>query len=519
MELARLAEAGVNAAQARRQLELFDRGIPPIRLVRPATVGDGIKVLSKTEIQAAIARFDPAQAAGRMTKFVPSSGAATRMFKSLAHCLQSLPETDQPMTQGDARKEGENLAELAFFITGLRKKRFAFFDDLRRVMDQAGYDIEQLISRGAYRPILDFLLTRRGLDYENIPKALVKVHRLAGDSLTFFEEHLLESLEYIMDQQGVCRIHFTIPPGHDARRHFEEHWREVRERHSARAVHWRVSFSEQKPSTQTLAVDEQNRPFRVEPGRILLMPSGHGALLENLGDLSADLVFIKNIDNVMPQRLRGGVVRAKKILGGHLLGLQQAIFDFLPDLNRGRRDRGFLDSVIRFCRRELFLPLPPDFNTLAADAQRLWLFEQLNRPLRVCGMIRNRGEPGGGPFWIREKSGRLRLQIVEASQVDADSPTQKKIHRSATHFNPVDMICGLTDFRGNRFDLRQLVDPESGFISCKSWTGSPIKVLELPGLWNGAMADWLSVFVEVPTATFAPVKTVNDLLRPVHAEK
>ncbi|MBA4397714.1 MAG: DUF4301 domain-containing protein, partial [Syntrophus sp. (in: bacteria)] len=355
-----------------------------------------------------------------------------------------------------------------------------------------------------------------GLNYGHLPKALLKFHKYPEGSRTALEEHLVEAVLYVKDRKRTCRVHFTVSEEH--RRDVEKHLNEIRARFERQHdVHLDIDISVQSADTDTIAVDMENRPFHDESGKLILRPGGHGALLSNLNRLSAgDIVFLKNIDNIVPDHLKPETVVHKKVLGGYLVTLQEQIFRCLRRLASDSVDAGDLDQIVLFCREKLNIFIHADFMTLDSASKRAMIFAKLNRPIRVCGMVRNEGEPGGGPFWVDEKEGTQSLQIVEESQVDPLSETQRSIWSAATHFNPVDIVCGIRDYRNRKHDLQQFVNQDAFSIVRKSEKGRDVLALELPGFWNGSMAYWITVFVEVPLATFNPVKTVYDLLRPAH---
>ncbi|MDZ7697016.1 MAG: DUF4301 family protein [Deltaproteobacteria bacterium] len=394
-------------------------------------------------------------------------------------------------------------------------ERFAFFGDLQSVLSKNGYLADDLLKKGRFREILSFLLEQEGLNYAHRPKGLLKFHKYPWGSRTAFEEHLVEAVSYIKDAAGNCFLHFTVSPEHmDG---FKTLLERVRPDYEKRFdVHYHTGFSTQDRATDTLAVTLNNRPFRQADGRLLFRPGGHGALLGNLNHINADMIFIKNIDNVVPDHLKGETFKWKQVIGGYLLQLQREIFTYMESLSSGRETTAFLDDVSAFLEESLLYPVPPEMKTASASVRRADLMERLNRPIRVCGMVKNAGEPGGGPFWVKDKDGETSRQIVETAQIDPDSRSQQGILGASTHFNPVDLVCGMKDWQGIPFDLSRFTDPDAVFISQKSKEGKDLKALEHPGLWNGAMARWITLFVEVPGITFNPVKTVNDLLRKEH---
>jgi hypothetical protein len=393
-------------------------------------------------------------------------------------------------------------------------KQLAFYDDLQALLAQAGLNLETLLAHGQYASILEYLLTPKGLNYADLPKALLKFHRYADHCRTPLEEHLVEAAAYTQDREGAARVHFTVTPAHQEA--VSGYLEAVRSRYEQAGVQYEVTFSTQKPATDTVAVDLENRLFREQHGRLVFRPAGHGALLENLQVLAGDIIFIKNIDNVVPDHLKEETYLYKRALGGYLIEIQNRIHTYMHRLALQNVDEPLLTQIFTFARETLSIVPPLGLEYQSRPAKIQYLAAVLNRPLRVCGMVQNAGEPGGGPFWVQHADGSLSLQIVETSQVDMQADKQRAIVAAATHFNPVDLVCGVRDYQGRPFDLRQFTDPYSGFISIKSHEGKALKALELPGLWNGAMAQWNTVFVEVPLSTFNPVKTVLDLLRPQH---
>jgi hypothetical protein len=494
-----MRELGIDPGEAERQLELFRHPPPPVRLARPATVGDGILRLAAAERSRLARRAAEEQAGGDFVKFVPASGAASRMFKDLEAALAG-------------EVGGEDTARLLD-----RLGDFAFYEDLRAALAAAGDDLEARRARREARPILEHLLTPaggHGLAYTERPKGLVPFHRYPGERRTAFEEHLVEGVSFLRDGTGVCRLHCTVSPEH--REGFERRLAAAAPAYAERyATRFEVAWSTQDHATDTLAVDPGNRPFRTDDGRLLFRPGGHGALLGNLAGVGGRVVFVKNIDNVVTDAAKPLVTAWKHALAGLLLAVRQRSRELLAALDEGRDEPALLDEAARFLAEELHRPLPAHHAAAAAAQRRSAVVAGLDRPLRVCGVVANAGEPGGGPFWV-DDAGQLTLQIVEKSQVAGDDAEQQAILATATHFNPVDLVCSLADRHGRPYRLADLVDPTTVFIAEKSYQGRRLKALERPGLWNGAMAGWNTVFVEVPLATFAPVKTVFDLLRPEH---
>jgi hypothetical protein len=508
-DLKQIREMGLTPEKALSQIESFKKGFPFARLNRPCTAGDGIHLLSRSDLSTYAESYSEAELSGRAMKFVPASGAASRMFKAFLAVNSRYERITDKEISGVKDSDHRAVQE---FVKNLN--RFAFYDDLKKAMSGNGLDLEALLGKGEYKAILEFMLTARGLDLANVPKGLIKFHSYSGHNRTAFEEHLVEGDAYTRDRNGRVRIHFTVSPEHE--KYVRRLIKSTKTLYEQAGTTFSVEFSNQKPSTDTIAVDMDNRPFRDKDGALVFRPGGHGSLMENLCDLSGDILFIKNIDNVLPDRVKQETVIYKKALGGLLIELQNKIFACVQKLVNGSTGPGLLTETIGFMKDRLFIMIPDSLVRKSSDEQARFLLSRLNRPLRVCGMVKNEGEPGGGPFWVEQQDGTCSLQIVESSQVDMGSSEQKRILGSSTHFNPVDLVCAVRDCRGHSFDLRRFVDPDTGFISIKSKDGEDLKALEHPGLWNGAMADWTTVFVEVPLATFSPVKTLNDLLRKEH---
>jgi hypothetical protein len=512
-DLQHLEALGLATGEVRRQLELFKHPPDFAALLRPCTAGDGIGVIPEEDHPELLDRYDAARREGRALAFVPASGAASRMFRDLLRFREDGGEVSRVRVEQQARAGDPVAREVLAFTDGLM--RFPFYPLLMQVLARRGHDSDALAARGRYREILDGLLDEDGLGYADLPKALVAFHRQGDEVRTALEEHLVESTTSVQDGNGCCRIHLTVSP-----RHREVFLRilagTVPRLERTLGVQFRVELSEQRRSTDTLAVDLDNGPMRDEAGRLLFRPGGHGTLIENLNDLDGDLVFVRNVDNVVPATHSEAGIRCRKLLAGLLLRIQERLVSYLSRLAAGPLAPGERQEALALAGELGALPSAESLATLTADRQDALLREALDRPLRVCGMVPHEGEPGGGPFWVGGPDGAETLQIVEGAQVDPESAGQQAIFGASTHFNPVDLVCGLRDWRGRPFDLHHFVDPDAVFISRKTWRGRPIKALEWPGLWNGAMARWLTVFIEIPPSTFQPVKTVNDLLRPAH---
>ncbi len=498
-----LEQKGISPQTIRQQLQRFREGFPRLEILRPATVNDGIHQLTHEAEEQYISLYETARLQGRTMKFVPASGAATRMFKDLIKIYHQLQQ-HQPLNEPDTQT-------LHRFIQNL--PNFAFYEDIIRVLETNGYKLKELLQEKNYVPILHYLLLKDGLNYAELPKALLKFHRYPDHTRTPLEEHLVEGAQHVQSAEGVVRIHFTVPK--KFRESIATYVQQVIPRYQQWASSFDISYSVQDPTTDTIAVDLNNQPIRDADGKLVFRPAGHGALLKNLNDLQGDIVFIKNIDNVVPDPRKPIVVRYKKVLGGLLVFLQQQVFQLLRELTQ-KPGQETVQKTQKLLAQYFNLPLPQSFNALSFNEQVDYLIQKLNRPIRVCGIVENKGEPGGGPFWIRDKDGEISLQIVESAQIDTNDPEQQRIWNASTHFNPTDIVCGVRDFQGKPFDLMAFRDNDAGIITIKYWQGQEIKVMELPGLWNGSMAKWLTVFVEVPLETFNPVKTVFDLLRPVH---
>jgi hypothetical protein len=510
-DYALIRSLGITEERVRVQLEIFRQSSFQVRLNRPCTLGDGIRELDSGAVREHLHLQEKAAADGRFFSFVPASGAATRMF-------QVLSERYGPAGAGGAEQisQGEVFGDTAASFRQCieRFEEFAFWEDLEGAMAGDGLNLNTMLRTGRHQKILEYLLTDRGLNYGDLPKGLLPFHRYPSGNRTAFEEHLVEAAHYVRDRNRECRLHFTVSSDYQAR--FQRLLERVRRVYENRCgIRYDVGFSPQKTSSHTIAVDGDNRPFRDERGRLLFRPAGHGALLENLNELQGDLVYLKNIDNVVPDHLKGETVHWQKLLGGYLVQLQETAHRYLHDLSDGSFQDVAPDMVI-FCREQLLCRVPEMFDSWPPAQKREFLIGWLNRPMRVCGMVRNMGEPGGGPFWVKGRDGALSMQIVESAQVDFNSPGQRKIWEAATHFNPVNLVCAVRDYEGKPFDLEDFSDPQAVFITRKSQQGKEFKALELPGLWNGSMSEWITVFVEVPMITFNPVKSIKDLLRTEH---
>ncbi|MCF8145571.1 MAG: DUF4301 family protein [Deltaproteobacteria bacterium] len=512
-DLKQMEDWGLTSAEVNRQLEIFNRPASFLKLTAPCTVEDGIRTFDREKRDTLAAVYESKGPGRDCVKFVPASGAASRMFKVLLRYFHRDGEITRSMVAGEAAAGSPDAEQFLIFADGL--KRFAFFRDLQSVMEDHNLRVDALLKEGRFRDILGFLLTDKGLDYADLPKGLLKFHEYPTGSRTAFEEHLVEAASYVTRRDGRCVLGFTVSPEHMDR--FNATLQEAKGVYEEKfKVQYAVSFSVQDPSTDTIAVDLDNAPFRQEDGSLLFRPGGHGALLRNLHLIDGEIIFIKNIDNVVPDHLKPETSLWKKITAGYLLEMQGRIFGFMEKLASGNTDPRLLDQAADFLEKELLISVPGHMKQGPPEERRAYLAERLDRPIRVCGMVRNVGEPGGGPFWVEDGSGQRSIQIVETAQIDFDSAQQREIFDASTHFNPVDLVCGVKDWQGRPFDLTRFVDPDAVFISRKFKDGKDLKALEHPGLWNGSMSGWITQLVEVPDITFNPVKTVNDLLRKGH---
>ena len=493
-DLQQIAQRGISQEQIETQLHEFETGFPFLRLEAAAAIGRGIVAPDADERKDFIAAWENYKAEGhRIVKFVPASGAASRMFKNIFAFVDG--ENDVPTTDFEKKYFDEI-------------ERFAFYDALDAVcVKNEGKGIRALIAEGNYKAVAANMLSKDGLNYGQLPKGMLLFHKYDDGARTPMEEHLVEGALYAASK-GESHVHFTV-----SHEHMDFFRQKVAEKADGFAqkygVSYDITFSEQKPSTDTIAANPDNTPFRESDGSLLFRPGGHGALIENLNEIDADVIFIKNIDNVVPDRLKPETVEWKQIIAGVLVTLQQKAFAYLRQLDAGANDEQ-LAEIAQFV--EKCLCVDPKGNKVDAD----YLRSKLDRPMRVCGVVKNVGEPGGGPFLTYNQDGTVSLQILESSQIDTKNEEYMKMFTQGTHFNPVDLVCAVRDYKGKPYDLPKFVDKSTGFISSKSKSGKELKALELPGLWNGAMSNWSTVFVEVPLGTFNPVKTVNDLLREQH---
>ena len=500
-DLNQIKARGISEQQIEHQLEQIKNGFPFLKLEAAAAIGKGIMAPTDDEVKNYEQAWNEYKAEGhKIVKFVPASGAASRMFKNMFAFLSA--PYDVPTTDFE-KHFFENI------------KKFAFREALcEKCRENEGKGIKKLMGEGNYKAVVANLLEAKGLNYGQLPKGLLLFHEYSADEVrTPMEEHLVEAALYA-SSNGEANVHFTV--SHDHLELFKQKVAEKADFYAEKfGVKYNISFSEQKPSTDTIAANPDNTPFRNEDGSLLFRPGGHGALIQNLNEIDADVVFVKNIDNVVPDRLKADTVTYKQVIAGILVTLQKRAFEYLNLLDSGLYNHEKLEEIIRFVQRDLCCRRA-DIKELEDAELVIYLRKKLNRPMRVCGVVKNVGEPGGGPFLTYNNDGTVSLQILESSQIDTNNEEYMKMFTQGTHFNPVDLVCATKNYKGEPFNLPDYVDPTTGFISSKSKNGKDLKALELPGLWNGAMSDWNTVFVEVPLSTFNPVKTVNDLLRDQH---
>lgn len=499
-DLKQIADKGITVEKLNSQLEEFKTGFPFLKLEAAASVEHGIIATTPEEVKKYEAAWEDYKAQGHsIVKFVPASGAASRMFKDMFAFVDA--DYDVPTTDFE-KKYFDNI------------EKFAFYDELDKTCrNNTGKGIKELMAEGRYKEVAANMLKPEGLNYGQLPKGMLLFHKYEEGPRTPMEEHLVEGALYAASD-GRAAVHFTV--SHDHLPMFKQRVADKADSYAKKyGIIYDISFSEQKPSTDTVAANADNTPFRNSDGSLLFRPGGHGALIENLNEISADVIFIKNIDNVVPDRLKADTVTYKQVIAGILVTLQQRAFDYLRKLDSGVYNHEKIEEIIRFVQQDLCCR-KSDIKELEDADLVLYLKKKLNRPMRVCGVVKNVGEPGGGPFLTYNQDGTVSLQILESSQIDKNNAEYMEMFTKGTHFNPVDLVCAVKDYNGQPFNLPDFVDRTTGFISSKSKGGKELKALELPGLWNGAMSDWNTIFVEVPLATFNPVKTVNDLLREQH---
>ncbi|MBW8201578.1 DUF4301 family protein [Flagellimonas abyssi] len=503
-DLEQLDSKGISKEKVNNQIQTFKEGIPFVQLSQAAVVGNGILRFSEKEQLDLLQYFEDNRKELELLKFVPASGAASRMFKAMFNFLDSYEPSKEELSEyiertgdQDAKKFTENLSD------------FPFYDlIMSRIKGKASNKDEE-----AYLFVKEMLM-ESGLNYGFYPKGLLPFHKYGTETATPFEEHLKEAALYAKTK-GTASLHFTVSEQHDEM--FAKEEATVGPKISKKTdTSFNITYSNQKPSTDTVAVDVDNKPFKNSDGSILFRPGGHGALIENLNDQDADIIFIKNIDNVVIDKNLETVSNSKKMLAGVLKKVQDKAFAYARLLDKDEVSIEKADEIKAFLEKDLNVRMPKNYDDFGVEEQKTMLKDRINRPIRICGMVKNEGEPGGGPFWIKDAQGNISLQIIESAQIDMEDKAQAAILQNSTHFNPVDLVCGVRNYKGQKFDLLDFVDTKQGFITGKTKEGKELKALELPGLWNGAMAFWNTIFVEVPLVTFNPVKTVNDFLKPTH---
>lgn len=503
-DVAQLDKKGISKEKVRHQVEIFKEGIPFVRLEKAAVVNDGIAHVNEEEQKELISFFESNIEGLKLLKFVPASGAASRMFKAMFNFLEAYDPGSENI-EDYIKRTGDKAAQQ--FVAGM--ENFSFYGEIAKRIEGKYTDEGEK----AHAFVAE-MLSEEGLNYGFYPKGLLPFHDCKRGSATPFKEHLKEAALYAKTK-GKAHLHFTISPQHE-KMFKEEETISVHRISQKTNTDFSVSYSFQKPSTDTIAVNMDNSPFRNVDGTILFRPGGHGALIENLNEQEADIIFIKNIDNVVVDKNLEDVANSKKMLAGILLKVQNKAFEYSAELEMKEVPAQVLRDTADFLEKELNVRFPSAYESLSTEEQILILKDKINRPIRICGMVKNEGEPGGGPFWVSDNKGNVSLQIIESAQVDTENEEQAAILKNATHFNPVDIVCGVKNHKGEKYNLLNYVDEKQGFVTGKTQEGKELKALELPGLWNGAMAFWNTIFVEVPLVTFNPVKTVNDLLKPSH---
>jgi hypothetical protein len=509
-DINRIEKSNISWESIAHQLHYFEHGTAAILLKRACTINDGIVKISGSDIENYIQKFENEKLKKKLFKFVPASGAASRMFKDLLYVSNNHKSTNKKLLEGNSLQPEYK----SVLRTLMNLENFGFYDELKKCMLDNNFDPERLIKDGEYTDIIEFMLTPKGLNLSNSPKGIIKFHRYEDGPRTAFEEHIVEAQNYASDSENQSSVHFTLSD--DNYLQVEKFIKEILPKYESIGIKVNISYSTQKISTDTIAFYSDGSIARDEHGEILLRPAGHGALLENLNEIDADIIFIKNIDNVLPDRLKNDTFKFKKLLAGILLEVQAKVFYYLRLIEAGDIDESDYWELKEFVEDKLNIPQPENLDDNISNKIKDYLHSKLNRPIRVCGMVMNEGEPGGGPFWVQDGDDNLSLQIVEAAQLKLNSEDQKNIFNSSTHFNPVDIVCAVKNYKGEKFNLLDFRNPDLGIISSKSQNGEQIKVFELPGLWNGGMHNWITLFYEVPLITFNPVKEVNDLLKSAH---
>jgi len=493
-DLRRIKKLGLTPCDVAKQRESYRHGSNYLKLNRPCAINDGILSIQKSAMDELVKFYEREAGKLRLLKFVPASGAASRMFAEWFSAMEAGGFDSTALNQSFLR----NLKKYPFYSPIKKNKRASEFIEQKNIKN-----------------LLDYILSAKGLNFGWLPKALIPFHLYQErEARTALEEHLFEAAQYVRGAGDVCHLHFTISQEH--KKDFNNKIKTVKSRYEDLCrIKYKISSSVQSPATNMLAVDENNLLLRDAAGNLIFRPGGHGSLLTNLQNLDADFIFIKNIDNIAPEKLLRKIIPYKKMLGGLALRIQQEIFALLRLMENDEIDSWQIEEIKNYCSR-INIIFPRSMSQKSLKQQKQIIFSSLNRPLRVCAMVRNEGEPGGAPFWVEERDGSQTLQIVESGHVDKNNPKQMKVWSAAQYFNPVDMVCCTKNYRGQKFNLDSYVNPEAYLITMKNEKGRSLKALESPGLWNGGMAYWNTIFVELPIIVFNPVKTVNDLLRPEH---
>lgn len=495
------------------QIDQLNNGSLYVDLIRPALLHDGIKIISKNEKEKMISIFSQRKNSYKIVKFIPASGAATRMFKTLINVKNMIKNNQFPHTD-NSLDSSENIdrSEFKTFLNGLYLNKFAFTEDINSIIAKKNVSITELINKKEYLKIIEIILDKKGINYADTPKALVKFHKYKDAGITPLEEHILETCLYMEGEKPF--IHFSI--SYKFKLRILDFLQKSVGRFAQTSRYFSYEISFQKKSTDTIAINTQGDPVLTPEGELLFRPGGHGSLIHNLNELEADIVFIKNIDNILTRDRSQSSIEYKMVMGGILIETREIIFRYLNLLPKIKKDSEIINDIYCYSKDILNIFFQKDFLDLNVEKKKEILINKLNRPLRICGMVENKGEPGGGPFWIRNRDGDESLQIVEKAQIDINNKEQAGILKNSKYFNPVDIVCSITDFNGEKFNLPDFSDNQKYFVSEKYYNSENIRILEHPGLWNGAMEKWITIFIEIPVETFNPVKSVNDLLKENH---
>ena len=502
-------QKGLTQKKVEQQLNLLKAGLPFINLERAATIDDGILQFSYDKASQLISHYDSRKDDLKVVKFVPASGAATRMFKFLFEFLKMYDPNKESV---NAFINKNKASDLSLFFIGLEKLPM-YKAVITYLEAKTDIDLKSTNDKKLYAFVQAVLETDQ-FDYSNFPKGLLPFHKYKNHLSSAFQEHLFEAALYVATK-GKASVHFTISEKHKGK--FDAEFKRIQEVVESKTnTTFDISFSYQKESTDTIAVTAKNEIVREDNGQLYFRPSGHGALIENLNGLDADIIFVKNIDNVVVHKYEVEVSRSKKMLAGLLIEVKEQAFKYAKALDEKELSDIDIVEIAEFLISKMNVVISSEFEKYSKQYQIEYLKSKLDRPIRICGMVQNEGEPGGGPFWVKDEGANLSLQIVESAQINKKEKSQKNILKKATHFNPVDLVCSIKNYKGEVYDLQKFVDQQTAFITMKTKVGKDIKALELPGLWNGSMSNWNTIFVEVPLITFNPVKTVNDLLKPTH---